>query len=857
MADSETTPFLSAAAGSSGKAPDVQATDEPLETTPLLANSSGAPRYDDGDEDEARQNDTASISSRASHNAPRPARKKSSRWPSVIAMMVLSLFAVAIMFLAFFLPVAIEEYAKQAVVIEPTNLSLVSMTANGIRARIQANFRLDGQRVDNGHVRRVGKATSWLFRTLASEETKVSVYLPELDNVLLGTAAFPPLSVSIVEGQNNEVDFVADLIPGDAAGIRMIANRWLEGKLDTVRVQGKADVQVKAGVIPLGTHSIVESLTLEGDKLPQIPEYNITKINFEEKPMDDDGRKAMAAEVTIKTFNDYPVSVEVPELGFEILVPGCGPSDPSIQVATAKTSPIGVRSHSEVVVEAHGLVKELTKPLTSVCPGSDSSPLDLLMKKYLGNETATVFVRGQQHPAGDTPEWLADILSSITVAVPFPGRSFDNLLREFSLTDVHFKMPDPYADPDEPESNPRVSGSILVLAGLPSEMNFSLNVTDVRARANVFYKRQQLGELNLEEWQKANSTQIPATDKHEAGLKIQSRIEDAPLNVTDADVLTDVIQALLFGGKSVVLDIDALVDIRVQTILGDIIIRDVPAEGKIPVKPLGKGLLGSTEPQVGSIDILSTTTDSISLRALVNLTNPTPYSAYVPFLRIRFENNGTTLGEASAKDLDIQQGNNTDLVVFATWKPTMGGAEGVQRGRNLISEYLSGYNTTITIRTHRDSIPTQPLLGEALSRLNFTMAAPKLRFPDKKKDQDTHFIRDATFHLWSSTASFTLVNPLKHHTLYLDYVNATALYNHTEPIGTIEYDLPFAAPPGDSVTPRLPVDWSMDSVGYGKLTEALGGRMKLDAKAIVGVRLGKWTERLWYIGHGIGANVRL
>lgn len=857
MSESETTPFLSAARGSAKAPTDDRVIDEQLETTPLLSGPSDTPRYD-GEEDEARQNDAASIASRASNHAPvRPAKAKTTRWPSIIAMMVLSVFAVTVMFSAFFLPVAVEEYAKQAIVLEPTNLSLESITTNGVRARIQANFRLDGQRVGNKHVRRVGKATTWLVGSLATEETKINVYLPDYDNILLGTATIPPLTVSIADGHNNAVDFVADLVPGDAAGIQMIANQWLEGRLETVRVLGKADVQLKAGVIPLGTHSIAESLSFEGDKLPQIPEYNITKINFEEEPIDGDGNKAMAADVTIKAFNRYPISVQVPELGFEVLVPGCGPSDPLILVATARTSPISVRSHSEVVVDAHGLVKELTDPLTDACPNSDSSPLDLLMKKYLGNETATVLVRGQQQPVGGTPDWLGEILASITVPVPFPGRSLDNLLREFSLTDVHFKMPDPYADPEDPESSPRVSGTILVLAGLPSEMNFSLNVTDVRATANVFYKRRQLGELNLQEWQKANSTQFPATDKHEAGLKIQSRIKDAPLNVTDADVLTDVIQALLFGGKPIVLDIDALVDIKVQTILGDIVVKDVPAEGKIPVKPLGKGLLGSTEPTVGTIDILDTTSDSISLRALVNITNPTPYSAYIPFIRINFENNGTILGEATAENLDIKQGNNTDLVVLAKWRPAMGGKEGLIRGRNLISEYLSGYNTTVTIRTNRDSIPKQPLIGEALSHLNLTIPAPKLRFPGKKKDDDAHFIRDATFHLWSSTASFTLVNPLKHHTLYLDYVNATAFYNHTEPIGTIEYDLPFAAPPGDSNTPRLPVDWSFDSVGYQKLTEALGGKMKLDAKAVVGVRLGKWSERLWYVGQGIGASVRL
>lgn len=200
----------------------------------------------------------------------------------------------------------------------------------------------------------------------------------------------------------------------------------------------------------------------------------------------------------------------------------------------------------------------------------------------------------------------------------------------------------------------------------------------------------------------------------------------------------------------------------------------------------------------------------------------------------------------------------------------MGGEEGAQHGRDLLSQYLSGYNTSVTIRTHRGTIPSLPRIGDALSRLNLTLSAPRLRLPpppgrggggddgdDSAEEEERRFIRDATFHIFSSTATFTLVSPLTKNTLYIDAVDATAFYNHTEPIGKIEYDLPFAAPPGSSETPRLPVEWSVDSVGYGKLREALGGRMKLDARAVVWVRLGRWTERVWYVGKGIGAKVRL
>lgn len=319
-------------------------------------------------------------------------------------------------------------------------------------------------------------------------------------------------------------------------------------------------------------------------ELPHTPEYNITSMNFKEQPIPGSKRKAMAAEVSILAFNEYPLSFDVPELGFEVLVPGCSHAEPSILVASATTSPVAVRAHAEVTVDVHGLIKKLPNSLTRLCPNSDSSPLDMLFKKYLGGQTATVLVRGQKQAATETPDWVADILSSITVPVPFPARSFDNLIRNFSLADVRFQMPDPAAAPGEPGADPRVSGTILVLAGVPSGMDFSLNVGSVRADADVFYRGRKLGELNLKEWQKANSTQIPATKDHEAMLKIQSYIRDAPLNVTDAGVLADLMQALLFGDRQVILSIKALVDVNVTTVLGDVVVKAVPAEGKVPVK---------------------------------------------------------------------------------------------------------------------------------------------------------------------------------------------------------------------------------------------------------------------------------
>jgi len=112
-------------------------------------------------------------------------------------------------------------------------------------------------------------------------------------------------------------------------------------------------------------------------------------------------------------------------------------------------------------------------------------------------------------------------------------------------------------------------------------------------------------------------------------------------------------------------------------------------------------------------------------------------------------------------------------------------------------------------------------------------------------------------HLLTSTATFTLMSPLKQTTVIVTHLDVTAYYNHTEPVGSIIYDLPIAVRPGATKTPRLPVDWSLDSVGYSAVRDALGGSLKLDSKARIGFQVGDFHDNIWFEGTGLGARVQL
>lgn len=271
---------------------------------------------------------------------------------------------------------------------------------------------------------------------------------------------------------------------------------------------------------------------------------------------------------------------------------------------------------------------------------------------------------------------------------------------------------------------------------------------------------------------------------------------------------------------------------------------------------------------------------------MLNITNPTDYSATVPYLDLQIVKNGSLLGHATIRNVNIVPGVNDAVIVGAVYDPlgvtedsdTDSGRNKTERtlarkvGKELLSQYISGWNSTLGIKMHEGSLPSLPKLGKALGKFEIEIPFPRLKVPandndrpgepgDEDDEQGTHFIRDATMHLITSTATFTLFSPLRHSTLIIESLDATALYKGDE-VGHIDYSLPFAVPPvdqdGNGVTsPRLPVDWKLGSAGYDAVRDALGGTLKLSAHAVVDVKLEKFREQVWFMGGSIGAKVRL
>ena len=99
----------------------------------------------------------------------------------------------------------------------------------------------------------------------------------------------------------------------------------------------------------------------------------------------------------------------------------------------------------------------------------------------------------------------------------------------------------------------------------------------------------------------------------------------------------------------------------------------------------------SFAPKIGSLNLLDTTPSSVLLEVLANITNPTNYSATVPFVDLQILVNGTLVGNATTRAVTVRPGHNVNIPVQAKWDPSgLSGKEGAAVGKNLISQYISG-----------------------------------------------------------------------------------------------------------------------------------------------------------------------
>jgi len=364
-----------------------------------------------------------------------------------------------------------------------------------------------------------------------------------------------------------------------------------------------------------------------------------------------------------------------------------------VAAAVATSSQIEIKPNRAIAVNVSGLVQSLPADLTTICPNTHLSPMDAFLGSYLHGEEAVVYVSGDgSNVDGNSPAWLVELLSSVMVQVPFPGHTFDNIVQSFGLSHVNIKLP---GSGTNPGPFPLLSATVEAVIALPEEMNLELNITRLKAIADVSYEHHAFGTLDIKKWILAESKRIP----DEKLLYVRGEVTDAPLNITDYGTFQKVIRKLLFpDGKGINLGIDGTADADINTALGEFIVHNIPASGNITLDAFPDlGFMPS--PKLNDIVVDSTTDQSMNLKISVSAENPTPWEVVVPYANVLISNGGFVLGNGTITSLHLVKGMNT-VVVHAAWDPLgYSGKDGVKAGEKLLGNYISGMSILCSIHS--------------------------------------------------------------------------------------------------------------------------------------------------------------
>lgn len=291
----------------------------------------------------------------------------------------------------------------------------------------------------------------------------------------------------------------------------------------------------------------------------------------------------MQADVSVSIRNYYPIELTVPSLALHVSVPNCEPGNTNILVGNVTTEDFKVKARRPITVDATGRLHDLPDELTSICPGKASSPLDLLIERYIHGVETTIYFSGKDFQSPHAPPWFGDLFSNFTLPVAFTSHGFSRLIKRFSMTNVHFFLPEPLAEPGSPESLLKVSSLVRVAVGLPKEMNFPVNVSHVRSTADVYYEDELLGKINLRKWQHARASRNESAPASAPELLVEFDVKKAPMEIINEDAFTNVVQQLIFHRQPVNLRVRAKVDVQTVSPMGTFAIRDIPASAQIVV----------------------------------------------------------------------------------------------------------------------------------------------------------------------------------------------------------------------------------------------------------------------------------
>lgn len=496
-----------------------------------------------------------------------------------------------------------DQEFMNATTVDITNVDFEEFTDDGFNIRVQGTARINYTEVDHNSYR------SWFLRmgaypihTLSLQNSTAIVLFKESEDpddnnnkeknpYEHGVTAFlPPLTFSIRHNETTHFDFVANLTDfGSGKLLGSIMRRIMTDEEIDFRI--KSALRVHKGVVPLGNWPF----EVDGEVNPSTGglgaianQFNLENVKINPVPK---GAHGVSVAAMVSAFYNFSIAADIPELAWDLYVPGCQESD-YVYVAGVSNMPLRLVPHAVNEVKVQADITKIPANLGVQCPGTNHSVIDQFAQQYISGALTSVKVRGSWHQPAGVPWWMKPVLPLIEITVPIRGQKIgDKLIRELELSDFMLTFPSSKNPFEKPKGLPKLSAKVQAIIVPPAALNLTedigILVNQVRGTAELFSsKGEQFATVDIPDWQPCETTTTmvdvdpdnTADGQQTLAYVLKFNLDKVPLNVTDEPVFGEIARQMLFSGSAPI-TLHAAVDANLETPVGSFVFSDIPIEG--------------------------------------------------------------------------------------------------------------------------------------------------------------------------------------------------------------------------------------------------------------------------------------
>ncbi|OUM53172.1 hypothetical protein BVG19_g2434 [[Candida] boidinii] len=539
-------------------------------------------------------------------------------WVPVITISILFISFVSTFFLKV-LP-TLGDHIAEGTNFDLEDISFIGLTdRGGIDLAVQCEMFNNYTNIDDTVSRLYFQSGGFLLRKL---NLKIdSIELLALDgnekdalsaSTDLGSVEIQPFGYQITDKSTNDLKLLVTVYPKSDSVLKIIKKMILDSDYN-LQLKGDANVKILVfnGFIPVTNIMIPIDFQIPNGLIRR---FNLDNFNIDDfKFSKDDLQNLFITKFNINSLiNPFknitkkliafvpklPV-LKIPDLKFKLNLYGCS-KDELVPVSELSVRDLkfdfncdsgSIFSDSQCTpinfeIESRTDEDIINSKLSKTCESNNNNTvLEKFINDIKDDGLVNFNIQGESIDSSYGGDFFNNLINKIDIPVIYKLDKLndiinDKILKNVTMEDINFDF-----NNDDGSGMPMINGALKIYIRLPHFITLDLvKVDDLKGFANLTYTGEKFSDISITNWQNATTTLISKDDQDDFYnlILVESKLEKMTLNITDLDLFQIIVGQVLAIG-SVPIDIHALIDILVGSILGSIELDGIPGSGSTTI----------------------------------------------------------------------------------------------------------------------------------------------------------------------------------------------------------------------------------------------------------------------------------